>query len=127
MGSKQRKAENITARFRRCAIDPAALRMITETDETNRSLQNESANYLMKIDFAQLDSFAYSRPNFLTASTIDFICSIRGYIECSLKSICCARVSTSWALAFGTTTTPSLSAETISPALTVTPSHATGI
>jgi hypothetical protein len=57
----------------------------------------------------------YSRPNCLTAAVMDFNFSMTAYIVCSLKSICCARISTSAACARGTTTTPSLSAAIMSP------------
>ena len=77
----------------------------------------------MKVHFVQALLLDYSLPNFLTASTIDFVCSITAYIECSLKSICWAIFSASTALALGMTTTPSLSAATMSPAFTVTPSQ----
>src|SRR5205085_10172045 len=89
-------------------------------------IQNESANYLMKVRFTQEQNPAYRRPNCLTASWIDFSFSMTGYMECSLKSICCARFKTSTALARGMITTPSLSAATMSPGATVTPSHFSG-
>src|ERR1700753_926292 len=68
----------------------------------------------------------YNLPNFLTASSIDFVFSINAYILCSLKSSCCDNASTLGAISRGTTTTPSLSAATMSPAFTFTPSHTTG-
>src|SRR5581483_1780802 len=70
---------------------------------------------------------SYKRPNCLTASWIDFNFSMTGYIECSLKSICWARLRTSCARARGTTATPSLSATTMSPGFTGTPSQIRGI
>src|SRR5579862_1041732 len=69
----------------------------------------------------------HNLPNFFTASTIDFSFSMCAYIECSLKSISCAKVRTLAACARGTTTTPSASATTKSFGFTATPSHVTGM
>jgi hypothetical protein len=56
-----------------------------------------------------------------------FVFSMYAYMLCSLKSSCCDNTRTLGAISRGTTTTPSLSAATMSPAFTLTPSHTTGM
>src|SRR5262249_32214448 len=88
--------------------------------QSSAQRQSRSLDHVTTIESAHsplLLSSTYSLPNFFTASTMDLSFSMYAYIECSLKSISCAVASTSAALARGTTTTPSESATTMSPAL----------